>query len=111
MATATSLDDFDLIGRYTDQPARLPRELCDSVALATGEASICAYALVDLDARLRLAEQWLVLTPGFVVLCQPGEEHLSPNIEEVPNAGTPTLPVSTRPSPTGAAAKPGTELG
>src|SRR5688572_17234841 len=76
MATATSLDDFDLIGRYTDQPARLPRELCDSIALATGEATICAYALIDLDARLRLAEQWLALTPGFVVLCLPGEEVL-----------------------------------
>src|SRR5688572_24746407 len=33
-----------------------------------------------------------------------------PNIDEVPNARTPTLPVSTRPSPVGDAAKPGTDL-
>ena len=34
-----------------------------------------------------------------------------PNIDEVPNARTPLLPVSTRPSPAGDAAKPGSDLG
>ena len=36
---------------------------------------------------------------------------VSPNIHKVPNARTPVLPVSTRPSPAGDAAKPGTDLG
>jgi hypothetical protein len=33
-----------------------------------------------------------------------------PNIDEVPNARTPLLPVSTRPSPARDAAKPGSDL-
>src|SRR5688500_18446221 len=36
---------------------------------------------------------------------------VSPNIEDVPNARTPSLPVSTRPSLAGDAAKPGPDFG
>ncbi len=71
MSTVTSLDDFELIGRYTDQPARLPESVRASIALATGQAAVTGYALIDLDAELRLSEQWLALTADFVVLCAP----------------------------------------
>ena len=72
MPTVTTLDDVELLQRYTDQPARLPDEVRRRVALATGEASTLAYALIDLDAELRLSERWLVLTSGWVVLHVPG---------------------------------------
>jgi ATP-binding cassette, subfamily B, bacterial len=72
MPTLSALDDFDLIGRYTDQPARLPDDVREAVARATGGEPLAAYALVDLDARLCLCEQWLLLTHRFVVLCAAG---------------------------------------
>ena len=40
----------------------------------------------------------------------PSPPGVSPNIDEVPSARTATLPVSTRPSPAGNAAKPDTDL-
>src|SRR5688572_6488279 len=72
MTTVPTLDDVELIGRYTDQPGRLPGTVRQHVARVTGEAAIEAYALVDLDAELRLCEHWLVLTRGHVVLWSPG---------------------------------------
>jgi len=72
MSTVTTLDDVELLKRYTDQPARLPDDVRRLVALATGETQVDAYALIDLDAELRLCERWLVLTPGWVALQVPG---------------------------------------
>src|SRR5262245_41775638 len=72
MSTVTTLDDVELLQRYTDQPARLPDDVRRLVALATGQTQIDAYALLDLDGELRLCERWLVLTPEWVVLHAPG---------------------------------------
>ncbi len=74
MTRVTTLDDFELIGRYTEQPRRLPLLARNAIAVATGETSVTAYALIDLDDSLRLSEQWLVATPGFVALWRPGSE-------------------------------------
>jgi ATP-binding cassette, subfamily B, bacterial len=77
MASALpSLDDFELIDRYTDQPARLPDEQREALARATGVAPV-AYALVDLDARLQLCSSWLALTPEYVVWLPAGEAPLA----------------------------------
>jgi len=67
MTSLPALDDFELIDRYLDQPSRLPASVRLAVASRTGEAVVLAYALVDLDAQLRLSEAWLVLTPGHLV--------------------------------------------
>jgi len=75
-AALPALDDFELIDRYTDQPARLPAELRAALARATGEAP-SVYALVDLDERLQLAHSWLALTPSFVVALAPGAAPLA----------------------------------
>src|SRR6188768_50293 len=77
MSTVTTLDDIELLVRYTDQPARLPDDVRRLVALATGQTQIDAYALIDLDTDLRLCERWLALTPGWVVLHVPGEPALA----------------------------------
>jgi ATP-binding cassette subfamily B protein len=71
MASTTSLDNFDLVTRYTDQPARLPAELCSELERLTGERVI-AYALIDLDDDLRLCEQWLVLSDSVLAVCREG---------------------------------------
>jgi ATP-binding cassette subfamily B protein len=70
-------NDVELLHRYTDQPARLPDDVRRRVALATGQTQIDAYALIDLDADLRLCERWLALTPDWVVLHVPGEPALA----------------------------------
>jgi ATP-binding cassette, subfamily B, bacterial len=72
MASATSLDNFDLIERYTDQPTRLPVELRRELTALTGHSPEIAYALVDLDGELQLSEQWLVLTREHLALCRAG---------------------------------------
>jgi ATP-binding cassette subfamily B protein len=75
-AALPALDDFELIDLYTDQPSRLPAEQRAAVARATTEEPI-AYALVDLDASLRLAVGWLALTPRFVVLIPAGQSAIA----------------------------------
>jgi ATP-binding cassette, subfamily B, bacterial len=72
MSTVPALGDVKLIGRYTDQPARLPAAVREQIQRATGEAAVGVYALVDLDPELRLCEHWLALTPGHVLVCSPG---------------------------------------
>jgi ATP-binding cassette, subfamily B, bacterial len=71
MSTEPTLDDVELIGRYTDQPARLPAAVREQITHAAGEASLRAYALVDLDPELRLCERWLALTASHVVVWSP----------------------------------------
>jgi hypothetical protein len=62
MGTATSLNDFDLIARYTDQPGRLPASVKQELSvLCEGQAPL-AYAHLDLDEQLVFVEHWLVLT-------------------------------------------------
>jgi ATP-binding cassette subfamily B protein len=70
--SATSLDNFDLIERYTDQPARLPGELRRELLGLTRSAPEIAYAFIDLNDELQLDERWLVLTGGELALCRAG---------------------------------------
>src|SRR4029077_1081207 len=60
MSTLQHLDDH-IIGRYTDQPARLPSELRREIEHAWQDAPVQLYALADLDQGLRLTETWLAL--------------------------------------------------
>ncbi len=71
MATVTSLDDVELIGKYTDQPARLPSSVREHIACATDQSGLRAYALIDLDDALSLGERWLALTSTHVALWSP----------------------------------------
>lgn len=89
MGKASSLNDIELIGRYTDQPARLPdgvRAAMAAAALenaqarkqktsdAAGPTQLSAYALLDLNAALQLDERWIALTGEYLLLCAHGEE-------------------------------------
>ncbi len=77
MPTVTALDDVELMGRYTDQPARLPSVARGEIARVTGQTSISAYALLDLDEGLRLTESWIALTPDWVVSWSDGAPPLA----------------------------------
>lgn len=58
--------DRDLAERYTDQPARLPDAMRAEFGRAFGGDPILAYAWVDLNEALELAECWLALSPRYV---------------------------------------------
>src|SRR3954453_22560353 len=75
MIQVPSLDDFELVSKYTDQPSRLPGAARLELESAAGHP-IIAYALTDLDALLRLSERWLVLTSEHVILWAQGEPPL-----------------------------------
>ena len=60
--------DLQVIQRYIGQPAMLPRDLRAQVEQAWGGRPVQLYALADLDARLRLAESWLMLGERCVTL-------------------------------------------
>ena len=62
--------DHEIIGRYTDQPARLPAALRRHVEAAWHGAPVQLYALADLDDVLRLAEVWVALGSGHVTVAR-----------------------------------------
>lgn len=53
--------DRRIIERYTDQPARMPSEVRAAIEGAWGGRPVQLYALLDLDATMRLSESWLAL--------------------------------------------------
>ena len=53
--------DRKVIERYTDQPARMPSEVRSVIEGAWGGRSVQLYALLDLDAGMRLTQAWLAL--------------------------------------------------
>jgi ATP-binding cassette subfamily B protein len=67
MSNKSQTMDLEIIERYTDQPGRMPAEVRKAVEDAWGGRPVQLYALVDLDARMRLTEAWLAL----------GKEHLA----------------------------------
>jgi ATP-binding cassette subfamily B protein len=62
--------DEEIIARYTDQPQRLPAELCRTIEAAWGGEPVQLYALADLDESLKLSETWLTLGPRYVGLAR-----------------------------------------
>ena len=64
------LVDQEVITRYIGQPSRLPAELRAQVERECGSAP-ALYALVDLDERLQLSEQWLILGASTLAIARP----------------------------------------
>jgi ATP-binding cassette subfamily B protein len=69
MTTLEHLDD-QIIGRYLDQPLRLPADLRRQIEAAWDGAPVQLYALGDLDHTLRLVESWLALGPQHVAVAR-----------------------------------------
>ncbi|MGD8289161.1 MAG: hypothetical protein PVI31_11110, partial [Gemmatimonadota bacterium] len=62
--------DRTIIERYTDQPARMPVEVRRAIEGAWGGHPVQLYALIDLDAGMRLSEAWLALGPEHVAVAR-----------------------------------------
>src|SRR6266487_6299151 len=69
MSTLEHLDD-QIIGRYLDQPLRLPADLRRQIEAAWDGAPVQLYALSDLDHTLRLVETWVALGPQHVAVAR-----------------------------------------
>src|SRR6267378_943197 len=69
MSTLEHLDD-QIIGRYLDQPVRLPADLRRQIEAAWEGAPVQLYALADLDHTLRLVESWVALGPRHVAVAR-----------------------------------------
>ena len=63
--------DQQIIRKYLDQPDRLPAELRQQIERAWGGEPVQLYALIDLDAALRLTQSWLVLGPEHLAVARP----------------------------------------
>ena len=62
--------NHEIISRYIGQPARLPDELRDALRREWNDQPIQLYALVDLDAALKLHESWLALGAKHVAVAR-----------------------------------------
>lgn len=62
--------DRRIIERYTDQPARMPSDVRAAIEGAWGGRPVQLYALIDLDAGMKLAESWLALGPEHVAVAR-----------------------------------------
>ena len=69
--------DSQIIERYTDQPARMPAEVRTSIEDAWGGRPVQLYALVDLDAGMRLTDAWLAIGEEQVAIARPDSEGFS----------------------------------
>src|ERR1051325_3102053 len=70
MTTELHSLDHEIIGRYTDQPARLPAALRRHIEASWNGAPVQLYALADLDDGLRLTEAWVALGPGHLTVAR-----------------------------------------
>ena len=62
--------DRRIIERYTDQPARMPSDVRTAIEGAWGGRPVQLYALLDLDAGMRLSEAWLALGETEVAIAK-----------------------------------------
>ena len=62
--------DRQIIARYTDQPDRMPAAVRRAIEDAWEGRPVQLYALVDLDAGMRLSEAWLALGPEEIAVAR-----------------------------------------
>jgi ATP-binding cassette, subfamily B, bacterial len=69
--------DRRIIARYTNQPERMPAKVRSAIESEWGGRPVQLYALVDLDARMRLTEAWLALGPEHLAIAHVHEGAVS----------------------------------
>ena len=70
MTTQIHNRDREIVARYTDQPTRLPVELREEIETSWGNQPVQLYALADLDASMRITEQWVALGPDRIAVAR-----------------------------------------
>ena len=68
MTNDNLIRDRRILGRYADQPDRLPLALRAEIERSWGGQPVQLYALTDLDASMRLSETWVVLGSRHVAV-------------------------------------------
>lgn len=61
MVGGNSHKEIELISRYLDQQARLPRDIRNRVETLWQKRPVLIYALADLDKDMHLTSRWVVL--------------------------------------------------
>jgi ATP-binding cassette subfamily B protein len=81
MTKIDSALDRRIIARYTDQPERLPADARRAIEDTWGTgvdarpgSAVQLYAMIDLDASMRLAEAWLALGAEHVAVARRGAD-------------------------------------
>ncbi|NQT34868.1 ABC transporter ATP-binding protein [bacterium] len=74
MLTKSNHSNFDLISRYTDQPAKLPGNLRDKIETAWNNGPVQLYALADLDASMKLNRIWVALGADNLAIVHDDEQ-------------------------------------
>jgi ATP-binding cassette subfamily B protein len=73
-----------IFDRYLDQPSTLPVEVRRRVEQACRGEVIQLYALVDLDASLRLCQIWVTLTANYLAVIRMADRRVDEHIKVVP---------------------------
>jgi hypothetical protein len=73
-----------IFDRYLDQPSTLPVEVRRRVEQACRGEIIQLYALVDLDASLRLCQIWVTLTANYLAVIRMADRRVDEQIKVVP---------------------------
>jgi ATP-binding cassette subfamily B protein len=68
MSTEIRRSDHEIVRRYTDQPACMPREIRARIEAAWGGAPVRLYAMADLGPDLKLGQIWLALGPDALAI-------------------------------------------
>ncbi len=74
MLIKSNRSNFDLISRYTDQPAKLPGDLRDKIETAWNNGPVQLYALADLDASMKLNRIWVALGADNLAIVHDDEQ-------------------------------------
>ncbi len=79
MTTHKHNRDQEIVARYTDQPTRMPADLRVQIEASWGNEPIQLYALADLDASMRISQQWVALGPTRLALAKARNDEITEN--------------------------------
>jgi len=67
--------NVELISRYTDQPAKMPREIRDKIEKHWNKHPVQLYAMVDLDGSMKLTRKWVALGTDYLAIVRFDEQN------------------------------------
>jgi ATP-binding cassette, subfamily B, bacterial len=76
----------EIIKKYTDQPATMPKEIRDEIESSWKGQPVQLYALADLDSSLNLTQTWVALGPQELVIVYPSNGNGREKIKSFPRS-------------------------
>ncbi|NOZ54849.1 MAG: ABC transporter ATP-binding protein [Gammaproteobacteria bacterium] len=65
-------NNVEVVERYTNQPAAIPGHIRKCIEQKCNNQLIQLYALVDLNASMKLSPSWVAVTEDYVAIAMPG---------------------------------------